>query len=92
MTAAGWRSSAIPGAQGEFGVIYAGSTTSFWVEPRHQHHWRDHLNDPNPSRWSSTHSLRRSVAMLPVGAPALSREDALLVLEALADALRRSSA
>jgi hypothetical protein len=32
--------------------------------------------------------VRRSVAMLPVGAPALNREDALLVLEKLEEAMR----
>ena len=31
--------------------------------------------------------LRRSVALLPVGAPALNREDALLVLEKLEEAI-----
>ena len=33
-------------------------------------------------------NLRRSVAMLPPGAPALSREDVLLILEVLAEQLQ----
>lgn len=33
-------------------------------------------------------NLRRSVAMLPPGAPAFSREDALLILEVLAEQLQ----
>lgn len=45
---------------------------------------REDLNEP----WKIEH-LRRSIAMLPPGSPGLPRDDAMLVLELLAELMER---